>query len=126
MIRFFFKMAIVFIIALAAVIYHNTESGKRLEKKVGHEISFEKMSERGKNLFEKTIYFLSLKGLEYKKKNESLKMGPLKGNQKAAAPPPAVAEKIENKEIEKETAETAEKIGEEDRKKLEEILEAEG
>lgn len=123
MIKFLFKMVIVFIIALAAVIYHNTESGKRLEKKVGEEISFDKMSERGKDLLDKTIYFLSLKGLEYKKKSEEMRTGPLRANQKEPVPPPAAVEKSINKEIKKETAE---KIGEEDRRRLEEILETEG
>ncbi|MDH3974250.1 MAG: hypothetical protein OEV42_08220 [Deltaproteobacteria bacterium] len=123
MIKFFFKLAIVFIIALAAVIYHNTESGKKFEKKVGEEISFDKMSERGKDLIEKTIYFLSLKGLEYKKKKATVEKGPLKVNQNVEALPESAVESSRKKEIKKETTE---KIGDEDRKRLEEILEQEG
>jgi len=123
LIKFFFKLAIVFIIALAAVIYHNTESGKKFEKKVGEEISFDKMSERGKDLIEKTIYFLSLKGLEYKKKKATVEKGPLKVNQNVEALPESAVESSRKKEIKKETTE---KIGDEDRKRLEEILEQEG
>lgn len=124
LIKFFFKLVIVFIIALAAVIYHNTESGKKFEKKVGEEINFERMSERGKDLLEKTIYFLSLKGLEYKKKKEAIEeKGPLRVKQEES-PFHGPTAKGSSKEIIKK--ETTEKIGEEDRKKLEEILEQEG
>ena len=70
MIKFLFKMIIVFIVALAAVIYHNTEAGRDMEKRIGREMSMERLSERAGELLDRTIYFLSLKGLEYKAKSE--------------------------------------------------------
>ena len=123
MIKFLFKLVIVIIIALAAVIYHNTDSGKKMEKKIGEEVDFEKMSERGKDLLEKAIYFLSLKGLEYKKKTEDIQKGPLKVKLKEDIPPKPSVKSSGEKENKKKTTE---KIGEEDRKRLEEILEKEG
>ena len=70
LIKFFFKIIIVLVVAFAAVIYHNTDSGKEMERRIGKEINFESLSERGEELLRKTIYFLSLKGLEYKEKGE--------------------------------------------------------
>ncbi len=70
MIKFFFKIVIVLIIALAAVIYHNTESGQEMERKIGEEINLDNLSVRGKEFLKEAIYFFSLKGLEYKKNND--------------------------------------------------------
>ena len=70
MIKFFFKIVIVLIVAMSAVIYHNTESGRDMERKIGEEIKLDNLAERSKEFLKEAIYFLSLKGLEYKKEND--------------------------------------------------------
>ncbi len=143
MIRFLLKMIIVFIVALAAVIYHNTDAGRDMERRIGREMSLGRLAERGEDLFDRTIYFLSLKGLEYKAKSEEALKKSLKdkafGNKKAAvnvAPeePAAQADalaKVEKKEdlknVEKPVTQPdkREQIGEEDRKRLLQIIEGE-
>ena len=133
MIKFIFKLGLVIIIALAAVIYHNTESGKEMEKRIGEEIQVDKLTKRGQDLLDKTIYFLSLKGMEYKKKTEEAKDDLLKKSievkknllnksEKEDGAHKQSAKSSKKKEIKKETVE---KIEEKDRKKLEEILEKE-
>lgn len=139
MIRFLFKMIIVFIVALAAVIYHNTDAGRDMERKIGQEISLDKLAERGEDLFDRTIYFLSLKGLEYKAQSEealkkSLKDKAFRKNNntlnkthKESAAQHKVEKKEDLKNVEKPAIQPdkKEQIGEEDRKKLLQIIEGE-
>ena len=139
MIRFLLKMIIVFIVALAAVIYHNTDAGRDMERRIGQEMSLSRLAERGEDLFDRTIYFLSLKGLEYKAKSEEALKKSLKdkafGKKKEAvnvAPEePAAQAKVEKKEdlknVEKQVMQPdkKEQIGAEDRKRLLQIIEGE-
>ena len=139
MIRFLLKMIIVFIVALAAVIYHNTDAGREMERKIGREMSLGRLAERGEDLFDRTIYFLSLKGLEYKAQSEEALKKSLKdkasgkkgsaaiaGNDKPAAEA-EVEKREEIKNVEKQIVEHGknEKIGKEDRQRLLQIIEGE-
>lgn len=111
MIKFFFKMAVVFCVVFAAVLYHNTESGKEMEEKMGEALEFKSLKERGKALINKTIRFIALKGMDSgTKKDEAV--GP--GEGKAGSPP--VSQPVESKE----------KMPEEERRRIEEIIESEG
>ncbi|MDT8317266.1 MAG: hypothetical protein RQ824_04655 [bacterium] len=137
MIRFLLKMIIVFIVALAAVIYHNTDAGRDMERRIGEEMSLGRLAERGEDLFDSTIYFLSLKGLEYKAQSEEALKKSLKdksfgkknnsvtiANEESSARP-KVEKKEELKNIKKSVIEpdNKEQIGEEDRKRLLQIIE---
>lgn len=137
MIRFLLKMIIVFIVALAAVIYHNTDAGRDMERRIGQEMSLSRLAERGEDLFDRTIYFLSLKGLEYKAQSEEALKKSLKdkafGKKKDAvklAPKVSTEQpKVENKEDLKNGEKSLiqpdkkEQIGEDDRKRLLQIIE---
>ena len=130
MIRFLLKMIIVFIVALAAVIYHNTDAGRDMERRIGQEMSLSRLAERGENLFDRTIYFLSLKGLEYKAKSEEALKESLKdkafGKKKAAVNVvPEKKEALKNVEKPVMQPDKREQIGEEDRKRLLQIIEGE-
>ena len=139
MIRFLLKMIIVVIVALAAVIYHNTDAGRDMERRIGQEMSLDRLAERGENLFDRTIYFLSLKGLEYKAKSEEELKKSLRdkafGKKKSVVnmvPEESAAQlKIEKEEdlknVEKPVMQPGKKeqIGEEDRKRLLQIIEGE-
>lgn len=132
MIKFIFKIVIVLIIALAAVIYHNTESGKEMERKIGEEINLDNLSIRGKQFLKEAIYFLSLKGLEYKKNNGDKKKTAPESKQSSKKGKKSKKEtqkkKVDNKgNIQKPVPVTKgkvkkEHIEEKDRKMLEDIL----
>lgn len=132
-------MIIVFIVALAAVIYHNTDAGRDMERRIGQEMSLSRLAERGEDLFDRTVYFLSLKGLEYKAQSEealkkSLKdkaFGKKKDEPNVVHKEPAAKRAVEKKgeltsdkkpimQVDKE-----EQIGEEDRRRLLQIIEGE-
>ena len=130
MIRFLLKMIIVFIVALAAVIYHNTDAGRDMERRIGQEMSLGKLAERGEDLFDRTIYFLSLKGLEYKAQSEealkkSLKDKAFGKKNDAVSVVPEKKEVLENVKKPIRQADKEEQIGEEDRKRLLQIIEGE-
>ena len=130
MIRFLLKMIIVFIVALAAVIYHNTDAGRDMERRIGQEMSLGKLAERGEDLFDRTIYFLSLKGLEYKAQSEeslkkSLKDKAFGKKNDAVSVVPEKKEEIKNVKKPIRQADKEEQIGEEDRKRLLQIIEGE-
>lgn len=138
MIKFLFKMIIVFIIALAAVIYHNTDAGRDMERRIASELTLSNLAIRAEQLFDKAVYFLSLKGMEYKAKSEnalkeSLKVKAYGKKNKEPAPVVLEAPRIERKLaapkiIEKKTIEPPvkkEKIDDEDRMRLIQIIEAE-
>ncbi len=121
-------MIIVFIVALAAVIYHNTDAGRDMERRIGQEMSLSRLAERGEDLFDRTIYFLSLKGLEYKAKSEEALKKSLKdkafgkkNNTVNVAPEESAAQP----KVEKKSHDKKEQIGEEDRKRLLQIIEGE-
>ena len=131
MIKFLLKMIIVFIIALAAVIYHNTDAGRDMERRIGREMSLSRLAERGEDLFDRTIYFLSLKGLEYKAQSEEALKKSLKdkafGNKKEK-PDLVHEESAVQRAVEKKPVigpDKEEKIGEEDRRKLLQVIEGE-
>lgn len=146
LIKFFFKIIIVLVVAFAAVIYHNTDSGKEMERRIGKEINFESLSERGEELLRKTIYFLSLKGLEYKEKGEKKQKDAVKEEDPVyISSPPAggsdgkrISEGSgggDKKDVNAPIPATApgsdgegkrEHIEDEDRKRLEQIIEFEG
>lgn len=130
MIRFLLKMIIVFIVALAAVIYHNTDAGRDMERRIGQEMSLGKLAERGEDLFDRTIYFLSLKGLEYKAQSEealkkSLKDKAFGKKNDAVSVLSEKKEVLENVKKPIRQADKEEQIGEEDRKRLLQIIEGE-
>lgn len=139
MIKFLLKMIIVFIVALAAVIYHNTDAGREMERRIGKEMSLSRLAERGEDLFDRTIYFLSLKGLEYKAQSEEALKKSLKDKafgkkndvvnvaHEESAAPPKVEKKEELKNVKKPVMQPdkREQIGEEDRKRLLQIIEGE-
>ncbi len=130
MIRFLLKMIIVFIVALAAVIYHNTDAGRDMERRIGQEMSLGRLAERGEDLFDRTIYFLSLKGLEYKAQSEealkkSLKDKAFGKNNDAVSVLPEKKEEIKNVKKPIRQADKEEQIGDEDRKRLLQIIEGE-
>ena len=139
MIRFLLKMIIVFIIALAAVIYHNTDAGRDMERRIGREMSLSRLAERGEDLFDRTIYFLSLKGLEYKAQSEEALKKSLKDkafgkkkekpglvHEESAAQRP-IEKKGEIKDEKKPVIgpDKEEQIGEEDRRRLLQVIEGE-
>lgn len=131
MIKFLLKMIIVFIIALAAVIYHNTDAGRDMERRIGREMSLSRLAERGEDLFDRTIYFLSLKGLEYKAQSEEALKKSLKDKafgKKKEKPDLAHDESAAQRAVEKKPViepDKEEQIGEEDRRKLLQVIEGE-
>ncbi len=130
MIRFLLKMIIVFIVALAAVIYHNTDAGRDMERRIGREMSLSRLAERGEDFFDRTIYFLSLKGLEYKAQSEealkkSLKDKAFGKKNDAVSVVPEKKEEIKNIKKPIRQVDKEEQIGEEDRKRLLQIIEGE-
>jgi len=64
LLKFFLKMLLVFIIAVSAVYYHNTESGKALEQRIGKELEYDRLQTRGGKYLDKTIDFVVNKGME--------------------------------------------------------------
>ncbi len=111
MLKFLFKIIIVVIIAIAAVYYHNTESGKELEKTIGKELEYEQLQKRGEKYVDKTIDYIVTKGLDLAKKRVSESIGDkLDSNQTSSS--------------EKDN-ETQEIIKLDERKKLEQIIEKE-
>lgn len=111
MIKFFLKIFFAIVIAIGAVLYHNTESGRNLEKKVGKELSFETMKERGRNLYKDLMKFIFIKGLPDKES----------GNASKAKKDETIDKSPENIPTPK-----AENISESERRKLEEIIESGG
>jgi isopentenyl diphosphate isomerase/L-lactate dehydrogenase-like FMN-dependent dehydrogenase len=104
-------MVIVILIALAAVIYHNTDSGKEVEKRVGRAIEYKSLKERAGVLISKSIDFISLKGMRQKDKGKIVEKG---------------IDKIKSLPGKIEPARRVEKISDKERKKLEDIIENEG
>ena len=112
MIKFLFKMMMVFCIAIAAVVYHNTDSGKEMEDRVGKALEFRSLKERGKALISKTIHFISLDGMDEDSVKDELNK--VKKVKKDSAP------------LMKKAAELKEKMPEDERKRIEKIIEEEG
>ena len=111
MIRFIIKIIFVFFIAMAAVIYHNTEAGRELEKRVGEELSFDGLKESGKTLFKRFVYIISLEVLDEKK--ESFTKEKVKSDKKKVP-------------SDKSSKKGSEKILDDERERLEQIIEEEG
>ncbi len=117
------KIFFVLIIALAAVIYHNTDSGREMERRIGEEISIERLAERGKELFSKVIDSLLLKGMDRDRKQESKKSaGKAEKKESLKSSPRPVQEKTKGADKTK----NVENIADEERKKLEAIIESGG
>ena len=108
MIKFIFKIILFFCIAFSAIIYHNTDAGKEMEKKIGESLELSSIMEYGKNLLKKTIHFVLLEGMDSKDDDK-------KETEKKSSPPVVV-----------KTEEGKEKIGKDERKRIEEIIESEG
>ena len=135
MIKFFFKIVIVLIIALAAVIYHNTESGREMERRIGEEIKIDNLSKKGREFLKEAIYFLSLKGLEYKKNNDdkhktTSKSEPSSKKDQSSKKDAPQKDIGNNGNIQKSVPSMKGKVEKEhiedaDRKKLEDIIESE-
>ena len=107
LIKFFFKIIIVVCVAFAAVIYHNTDAGREMERRIGETLEFKNLKERGKMLIKKTLHFISLEGKaegEREKKNER------------RSSPSSFTKPNKSKE----------KINEDERKRIEQIIEREG
>lgn len=111
MFKFLFKIIIVVIIAIAAVYYHNTESGKELEKKISNELEYEQLQKRGEKYIDKTIDYIVTKGLDMAKK----KVGESTGDKPDS----------NHSSSSEKNNETQEMIKPDDRKKLEQIIEKE-
>ncbi|MBE9503201.1 MAG: hypothetical protein IME96_03395 [Proteobacteria bacterium] len=110
MIKFLFKMVMVFCIAIVAVVYHNTESGKQMEDRVGKALEFRGLKERGKALISKTIHFISLDGMDDDSARDKMKK---------------VRVKKDSTPLMKKTAELKERMPEDERKRIEQIIEEE-
>lgn len=108
MIKFIFKIIIFFCVAFSAIIYHNTDAGKEMEKKIGQSLEFSSIMDHGKKLVKKTIHFILMEGMD---SEDEVK----KENKKKISPPTVV-----------KTKEGKEKIDEDERKRIEEIIESEG
>lgn len=113
MIRFFIKIVIVIIIASAGVIYHNTDAGREMERRIGEELRFESLEKRVKKLATKIGDFISMKGMDGLNKKSGLK-------EKKVVRDKTSAEQGES------APESHEKIMEDERKRLEQIIESEG
>ncbi len=68
MFKLVLKIVFVIIIAVVAVYYHNTESGKKLEEKISSELEYEQLRKRGKKYVDKTMDYIVTKGLDKAKK----------------------------------------------------------
>ena len=121
-IKFFVKIGIVILIAAAAVAYHNTDSGREMERRIGKVVEYDSMKARGKEFITRTVDFLSLKGMDaVRKKTGKEKKSGVKGKTGVKKAPPAAAKKVETGVKAPE-----ENITDEDRRKMEEILENAG
>jgi len=109
--KFIVKIGIVIVIALAAVIYHNTDSGKEMEKRVGRAIEYKSLKERTGALLSKSVDFILLKGMSHKDDGRIVEKG---------------IDKIKSLPGKTAPAGRIEKISDKERKKLEDVIENEG
>ncbi len=105
-IRLVVKVLSILMILSALVIYHNSDAGKAMERKIGEELRFESLKRRLATLQARVTDFLSMKGMDAAEK--SGKMGAAKN---VTAPPERTVKKVR------------ETIGDDDRKMLEHVIE---
>ena len=111
MIKFLFKIMMVFCIAIAAVVYHNTDSGREMEDRVGNALEFRSLKDRGKTLISKAIHFISLDGMDQDSVRDRVKKARVKKDSNHSMTKPS---------------ELNERMPEDERKRIERIIEEGG
>jgi len=110
-IKFIMKLIILFMLLVMFVVFHNTEFGENVERKIGRALEYKNLRNTGLDLYRKAAGSSVVEEIDTKKVERELKrqVDRLKGS--------GPVKKLPAK---------AEKIIEEERKKLEDIIEGGG
>jgi len=107
-VKFLMKLIILFMLLSMFVVFHNTEFGENVERQIGQALEYENLKKTGLDLYRKTAESSPLEGIDAKKLGKELKKQ---------------AGRLQESGPVKKLPARAEKIVEEERKRLEDIIE---
>ena len=110
-VKFLMKLIILFMLFVMFVVFHNTEFGEKMERKIGQSLEYENLRKSGLELYSKVTGSSVVEEIDPKKLAKELKKQ---------------VDRLKESDPVKKLPARAEKIIEEERKRLEDIIESGG
>lgn len=108
-IKFLMKLIIMFLLFVVFVVLHNTEFGAKLEHKIGKALEYESLKKTGLSLYGRVAGSSAMDDIDAKKIGKNLEK--------------KVVDRLKETDAVKKLPARAEKIVDEERKRLEDIIE---